>query len=184
MFDRFTVNARKALNVAKSEAVRLQHERINTEDILAGVVLVEGSHANEVLRHSDLATEVVADGIRKAVNAERDGPRRGARARSLPFARESKRVLEMALGSASELGHNYIGTTHLLLGLLREERGLGGQVLRELGLDHERVEKVVASVESSRSSSSGSRRGCFLIAAAPIFLVWLALLFGLLVDVL
>lgn len=138
-FDSFTDRARKALSFARKEAERMNHDYIGTEHILLGIVCEGAGVAACTLEnlHVDLAR--VRNEIEKTVKQGEHPVTSGP----LPFTPLAKRVLEYAIEEAKALDHHYVGTEHLLLGLMREENGLGGQVLENLGLTQEAIRKEV-----------------------------------------
>ncbi|MFB9836819.1 Clp protease N-terminal domain-containing protein [Actinoallomurus acaciae] len=141
MFERFTDTARRVVVYAKEEALLLDHDFIGTEHILLGLL------------HDDTETAV---GVLTSLGAMLTPARaqveemlgRGERppVDPIPFTARAKKVLELSLREALQLGHNYIGSEHILLGLLREEEGGGTEVLRRLGIDAEEVRRGVLAV--------------------------------------
>ncbi|MFV1979615.1 MAG: ATP-dependent Clp protease ATP-binding subunit [Rhodothermia bacterium] len=126
----FTDRVRKVLAMAREEAVRLQHDYVGTEHILLGLIREGDGVAAEVLRNlaADLddLLRLVEDNIRPGKSSTPIG--------ELPYTTRAKKVLEYAMAEARELNHSYVGTEHLLLGLLREEKGLAAKVLGQLGI--------------------------------------------------
>src|SRR5262247_3479566 len=139
MFDRFTDRARKVMNLAKSEAQRLNHEYIGTEHILLGLVQEGSGVAANVLRNMGIDLKRIRAEIEKLVKGSSTMVPMG----NLPFTPRAKKVLELALEEASQLGHNYIGTEHLLLGLIKENEGIAARVLLNLGVKLEDVREEV-----------------------------------------
>jgi ATP-dependent Clp protease ATP-binding subunit ClpC len=127
----FTERTRKALAMAREEAARLHHEYVGTEHILLGLLSEEDGIPAAVLRNldvdSDLVRQLIGETVRAGRGAHLTGP-------DLPYTSRAKKVLELAVSEARELSHSYVGTEHLLLGLLREEKGIAGQVLTHAGL--------------------------------------------------
>jgi ATP-dependent Clp protease ATP-binding subunit ClpC len=140
MFEKFTDRARKVINLARQEAERLGHEFIGTEHILLGLVKEGSGVAANVLENLDVDLEKVRLEVEKYVSTP--GETMSA-ASSLPFTPKAKKVLELAMEEARNLEHNYIGTEHLLLGLLREQEGMAAQVLLNLGVKLEDVRAEV-----------------------------------------
>ena len=139
MFDRFTDRAKKVMNLARQEAQRFNHEYLGTEHVLLGLVQEGSGVAANVLKQMgvDLAK------IRTEVeNIVKTGPSMVTMGQ-LPFTPRAKKVLELSLEEASNLGHNYIGTEHLLLGLIKENEGIAAQVLMNLGVKLEEVREEV-----------------------------------------
>ncbi len=127
----FTERTRNTLAVAREEAVRLDHEYIGTEHILLAVLADRDGVAHAVLE--SLGTD--RDAIRAKVDeVVTPGRRTSPVGPDLPYTTRAKRVLELANTEATELQHPYLGTEHLLLGLLREEKGVGAQVLTHSGV--------------------------------------------------
>ncbi len=139
MFDRFTDRARKVMNLAKSEAQRLNHEYIGTEHILLGLVQEGSGVAANVLRNMGIDLKRIRAEIEKLVKGSATMVPMG----NLPFTPRAKKVLELSLEEASQLGHNYIGTEHLLLGLIKESEGIAARVLTNLGVKLEDVREEV-----------------------------------------
>jgi Clp amino terminal domain, pathogenicity island component len=130
MFERFTDRARRVLVLAQEEARLLDHNFIGTEHILLGLVRESDGVAARALALLDIRLEVVRDKVQETI-----GPAATAQTGSPPFTPRAKRVMEFSLREALQLGHNYIGTEHLLLGLVREGEGVAAQVLIGLGAD-------------------------------------------------
>ena len=151
--ERFTDRARRAIVLAQEEASLLGHDWIGTEHLLLGL-LAEGdgvaAKALESLRVSLLAVRSQVEQI--------VGRRPGAPAGHIPFTPRAKKVLELSLREALQLGHNYIGTEHILLGLVREGEGLAAQVLVTLGADLSRVREQVLTELPGPPESISSRR--------------------------
>jgi ATP-dependent Clp protease ATP-binding subunit ClpC len=139
MFDRFTDRARKTMGLARLEAQRLTHDYIGTEHMLLGLILEGSGVAADVLKNLDIDTKRVRAEVLKLVTPGDSMVTMG----QLPFTPRGKRVLELALEEASTIGHNYIGTEHLLLGLIREEHGVAARVLRSVGLSAESVREEI-----------------------------------------
>jgi len=138
MFDRFTANARKLMVRAREEALRFQHDYIGTEHMLLGAVASEGSVARVALTR--LGIDIPR--LRAAVE-ERVHPGSHDGMRQLPFSRVAKRALEGSLETAQALGHEHIGTGHVLLGLLLAGKGTAAAVLTELGVTSDTARPVV-----------------------------------------
>ena len=139
MFDRFTDRARKVMGLARQEAQRFNHDYIGTEHILLGLIQEGSGVAANVLKNMDIELKKIRGEIEKMVKT---GPTMVTMGQ-LPFTPRAKKVLELALEEASNLGHNYLGTEHLLLGLLRESEGIAAQVLMNLGIKLEDVREEV-----------------------------------------
>ncbi len=139
MFDRFTDRARKVMGLARQEAQRLNHEYIGTEHILLGLVQEGSGVAANVLKNLDIDLKKIRQEVEKIVKS---GPNMVTMGQ-LPFTPRAKKVLELALEEASNLGHNYIGTEHILLGLIKEQDGKAAKVLQNLAVKLETVREEV-----------------------------------------
>ncbi|HVH40604.1 MAG TPA: ATP-dependent Clp protease ATP-binding subunit [Gemmatimonadaceae bacterium] len=130
----FTERVRKVLAMAREEAARLHHEYVGTEHILLGLIREGEGVAAAVLQNLSVDLEEIQQKIEETVKkgkaAQATGP-------DLPYTSRAKKVLELAMGEARELNHSYVGTEHLLLGLLREEKGIAAQVLTDAGVNLE-----------------------------------------------
>ncbi len=159
MFERFTDRARKIMALANQEAQRFNHEYIGTEHILLGLVREGSGVGANVLKNLDVDLRKVRLEIEKLVKSGPDMVTMG----KLPQTPRAKKVIEYAIEEARALNHNYVGTEHLLLGLLRESEGVAAQVLMNLGLKLDKVREEVLnllgagldSAELNNNSSSG-----------------------------
>ncbi|MEE2883335.1 MAG: ATP-dependent Clp protease ATP-binding subunit [Planctomycetota bacterium] len=142
MFDRFTDRARKVMALARKEAQRFSHDFIGTEHILLGLVQEGSGVAANVLKNLDVDSGKIRAEIERQVQGGHSIVHMG----QLPFTPRAKRVLELCQEAAKELRHNYIGTEHLLLGLIREEQGVAATVLKDLGLRLEDVRNEVLEI--------------------------------------
>src|SRR5512147_487671 len=142
MFERFTDRARKVMALANQEAQRFNHEYIGTEHILLGLVKEGSGVGANVLKNLDVDLRKVRLEVEKLVKA---GPEMVTMGK-LPQTPRAKKVIEYAIEEARNLNHNYVGTEHLLLGLLREHDGVAAQVLRNLGLKLEEVREEVLNL--------------------------------------
>jgi ATP-dependent Clp protease ATP-binding subunit ClpA len=159
MFERFTERARQVVVFAQDEARSLRHNYIGTEHILLGLLREEEGLAARVLDSLDVTAEEVRAHVGRIVG-EGDEVVTG----QIPFTPRARRTLELALREALQIGHNYIGTEHILLGLVHEQDGVGALVLRELGVDSEMVTRHVVDVlagsgERESSAALGARLG-------------------------
>ena len=166
MFDRFTDRAKKVMNLARQEAQRFNHEYLGTEHILLGLVQEGSGVAANVLKNMSIDLTKIRAEVEKIVKT---GPSMVTMGQ-LPFTPRAKKVLELSMEEASNLGHNYIGTEHLLLGLIKENEGIAAQVLMNLGVKLEDVRDEVLEVlganteesdeeeESGESQSGGSEQ--------------------------
>ena len=145
MFERFTERARQVVVLAQDEARALKHNYIGTEHILLGLLREEEGLAARVLESLDITVEEVRAQVARIVG-QGDEVTTG----QIPFTPRAKKVLELALREALSLGHNYIGTEHILLGLVREGEGVAARVLVDLGADLFRVRLQVMGLISGR----------------------------------
>lgn len=145
MFNRFTERARKVILLAKEEAKRFNHDYIGTEHILLGLVREGEGVAAAVLASFGLSSDKIRLEVEKLVQP---GPTTVVSG-DLPFTPKAKKVIELAMEEARSLGHNYIGTEHLLLGLIREGEGVASQVLVNLGLELGKVRDEVMNLLGS-----------------------------------
>src|SRR5690348_14278469 len=136
----FTERVRNVLAMAREESVRLRHEYVGTEHILLGLIREGEGVAATALQNLEIDLDELQAGIENVVKkgqAGNTGP-------DLPYTSRAKKVLELAMTEARELNHTYVGTEHLLLGLVREQNGIGAQVLIERGVtsDNARAETL------------------------------------------
>jgi ATP-dependent Clp protease ATP-binding subunit ClpC len=141
----FTDRVRKVLAMAREEAIRLQHDYVGTEHILLGLIREGEGVAAAVLTNLNVDLEQIHERVEESVRKGKATIALG----ELPYTSRAKKVLEFAMAEARDFNHSYVGTEHLLLGLLREEKGIAAQVLNSLGvtLDEAREEtlKVLGS---------------------------------------
>jgi ATP-dependent Clp protease ATP-binding subunit ClpC len=150
MFERFTDRARKVVVLAQEEARLLNHNYIGTEHILLGLIHEDEGVAAETLGSIGISLEAVRAQVKEIVGRGRQSP-----PAHIPFTPRAKKVLELSLREARQLGHNYIGTEHILLGLIREGAGVAAQVLKQFGADLTRVRDEVLAV-IGEGSAEGS----------------------------
>ena len=152
MFERFTERARQVVVLAQEEARTLKHNYIGTEHILLGLLREEEGLAARVLESLDITVERVRAQVVRIVGSGEE-----VTSGQIPFTPRAKKVLELALREALSLGHNYIGTEHILLGLVRENEGVAARILRQLDADAEKIRNEVIQrlPEEARQSSSG-----------------------------
>ncbi len=162
MFERFTDRARRVVVLAQEEARHLNHNYIGTEHILLGLIHEGEGVAARGLQSLDIDLDAVRSQVTEVIGQGQQSP-----SGHIPFTPRAKKVLELSLREALQLGHNYIGTEHILLGLIREGEGVAAQVLEKLGADLPKVRQTVIQLlsgaegeerGSSSSSSSGSSR--------------------------
>ena len=132
MFERFTDRARRIMVLAQEAARALNHNYIGTEHLLLGLIVERDGIAARALTSAGITEDGVRQQIGKAVGHGPSG-HSGQRPSHIPFTPQAKKVLELSLRESTELGHTYIGTEHLLLGLVREGKGPGPQILAQLG---------------------------------------------------
>jgi ATP-dependent Clp protease ATP-binding subunit ClpC len=138
VFERFTDRSRRVVVLAQEEAKLLNHDYIGTEHILLGLIREGQGVAAAALDSLGVSGESVRQRVQEIIGAGDAAP-----TGPIPFTPRAKKVLELALREAQKLGHTYIGTEHLLLGLIREGEGVAAQVLEELGADLNRVRQEV-----------------------------------------
>jgi ATP-dependent Clp protease ATP-binding subunit ClpC len=159
MYERFTDRARKVMQLANQEAQRFNHEYIGTEHILLGLVKEGSGVAANVLKNLDIDLRKIRLEVEKIVQSGPDMVTMG----KLPQTPRAKKVIEYSIEEARNLNHNYVGTEHLLLGLLREQEGVAAQVLMNLGLKLEDVREEVLNLlghnmDSGESGGGGGER--------------------------
>ena len=155
MFERFTDRARRVVVLAQEEARMLNHNYIGTEHILLGLIHEGEGVAAKALESLDISLQ----GVREKVQ-EKIGPGQNAPSGHIPFTPRAKKVLELSLREALQLGHNYIGTEHILLGLIREGEGVAAQVLVEMNADLNKVRQQVIQLLSGYSGGNqGEKAG-------------------------
>src|SRR5438477_915115 len=160
MYERFTDRARKVMQLANQEAQRFNHEYIGTEHILLGLVKEGSGVAANVLKNLDIDLRKIRLEVEKIVQSGPDMVTMG----KLPQTPRAKKVIEYSIEEARNLNHNYVGTEHLLLGLLREQEGVAAQVLMNLGLKLEDVREEVLNLlghnmEANEGGSGGGGGG-------------------------
>ncbi|GGM04212.1 ATP-dependent Clp protease ATP-binding subunit [Nakamurella endophytica] len=143
MFERFTDRARRVVVLAQEEARMLNHNYIGTEHILLGLIHEGEGVAAKALESMGIALEGVRAQVEEIIGQGQQAP-----SGHIPFTPRAKKVLELSLREALQLGHNYIGTEHILLGLIREGEGVAAQVLQKLGADLNRVRQQVLQLLS------------------------------------
>ncbi|MDP9070661.1 MAG: ATP-dependent Clp protease ATP-binding subunit [Actinomycetota bacterium] len=154
MFERFTDRARRVLVLAQEEARLLNHNFIGTEHILLGLIHEGEGVAAKALESLGISLEAVREKVEETI-----GPAGSSTTGSPPFTPRAKKVLELSLREALQLGHNYIGTEHMLLGLVREGEGVAAQVLVNLGADLSRVRQQVIQLLSGYQGKEGTTQG-------------------------
>ncbi|MGE5228716.1 MAG: ATP-dependent Clp protease ATP-binding subunit [Deltaproteobacteria bacterium] len=152
MFERFTERARQVVVLAQEEARSLKHNYIGTEHLLLGLLREEEGVAARVLDGLEVSVEEVRAAVVRIVGSGEESPQG-----QIPFTPRAKKVLELALREALSLGHNYIGTEHILLGLVREDEGVAARILLDLDAEPEKIRGEVMRALSGpgRRSSQG-----------------------------
>ena len=151
----FTDRVRKVLQMAREEAARLHHEYVGTEHILLGLIREGEGVAAAVLTNLNVDLEEIQQKIEETV---KKGKAAAAAGPDLPYTSRAKKVLELAMSEARELNHSYVGTEHLLLGLLREEKGIAAQVLTDAGVNLEQARAETLRLLGSEMPSAGAER--------------------------
>ncbi len=154
MFERFTDRARRVVVLAQEEARLLNHNYIGTEHILLGLIHEGEGVAAKALESLGISLEGVRSQVEEIIGQGGSSP-----SGHIPFTPRAKKVLELSLREALQLGHNYIGTEHILLGLIREGEGVAAQVLVKLGADLSRVRQQVIQLLSGYSGSGSQGQG-------------------------
>jgi ATP-dependent Clp protease ATP-binding subunit ClpC len=155
MYERFTDRARKVMQLANQEAQRFNHEYIGTEHVLLGLIKEGSGVAANVLKNLDVDLRKIRLEVEKLVQSGPDMVTMG----KLPQTPRAKKVIEYSMEEARNLNHNYVGTEHILLGLLREQEGVAAQVLMNLGLKLEEVrEEVLNLLGHGMESGEGGER--------------------------
>ena len=148
MFEKFTDKARRVVVLAQEEAKLLNHNYIGTEHILLGLIHEGEGVAAKALESLDISLDQVREQVQEIIGQGQQAP-----TGHIPFTPRAKKVLELSLREALQLGHSYIGTEHLLLGLIREGEGVAAQVLTKLGADTNRVRQQVIQLLSGHQAS-------------------------------
>ncbi|MDP9844679.1 ATP-dependent Clp protease ATP-binding subunit ClpC [Streptosporangium lutulentum] len=145
MFERFTDRARRVVVLAQEEARQLSHDHIGTEHILLGLIGEEGGVAGQTLRNFGIGGEQIRNDVEEIIGRGEESP-----GGHIPFTPRAKKVLELSLREALNLHHGYIGTEHILLGLIREGEGIAAQVLVNRGARLEAVRAQVIALTGRR----------------------------------
>src|SRR4051812_14757907 len=160
MFERFTERARQVVVLAQEEARTLKHNYIGTEHILLGLLREEEGLAARVLESLDITVERVRAQVVRIVGSGEE-----VTSGQIPFTPRAKKVLELALREALSLGHNYIGTEHILLGLVRENEGVAARILLDFDADSEKIRNEVIRMLSGPGGRRQSGQGAGAAAA-------------------
>ncbi len=166
MFERFTDRARRVVVLAQEEARMLSHNYIGTEHILLGLIHEGDGIAAKALESLGVSLEAVRSQVEEIIGQGQQAP-----SGHIPFTPRAKKVLELSLREALQLGHNYIGTEHILLGLIREGEGVAAQVLHKLGADLNRVRQQVIQLLSGYQGKEQQTAGTAPEAAPSSSLV-------------
>src|SRR5881409_905082 len=166
MFERFTDRARRVVVLAQEEARMLNHNYIGTEHILLGLIHEGEGVAAKALESLNISLEAVRQQVEEII-----GQGQAAPTGHIPFTPRAKKVLELSLREALQLGHNYIGTEHILLDLIREGEGVAAQVLQKLGADLNRVRQQVIQLLSGYQGKEAQAAGTAPEAAPSSSLV-------------
>lgn len=150
--ERFTQRARRVLSLAHEEAERLHHNYIGTEHLLMGLMREEGGIAGRVLRELGLETARVKEMVERLTGVGRHAAGR------IELAPATEQVLQVAIEEARRMGHHYIGTEHLLLGMVRQGEGVGLEVLRRLGITPEQIRRQTRRILQESSSRRSAQR--------------------------
>jgi hypothetical protein len=151
MFERFTDRARRVIVLAQEEATMLGHGYVGTEHILLGLIHEGEGIAAKALESLGISLDTVRQQVEEIIGQGQDAP-----SGHLPFTPRAKKVLELSLRESLQLGHNYLGTEHILLGLIREGDGVAAQVLVRLGADLNRVRHQVIQLIAGRPPREGA----------------------------
>ncbi|MFN0284233.1 MAG: ATP-dependent Clp protease ATP-binding subunit [Kineosporiaceae bacterium] len=154
MFERFTDRARRVVVLAQEEARMLNHNYIGTEHILLGLIHEGEGVAAKALESLGISLDAVREQVQEIIGQGQQAP-----SGHIPFTPRAKKVLELSLREALQLGHNYIGTEHILLGLIREGEGVAAQVLVKLGADLNRVRQQVIQLLSGYQGKEPATTG-------------------------
>ncbi len=161
MFGRFTERAQKVLALAQEEAVRLGHNNIGTEHILLGLIREGEGIAAKALLALGLGPEKIQKEVEALIGRGHDA------SQTIHYTPRAKKVIELSMDEARKLGHSYVGTEHILLGLIREGEGVAARVLNNLGVSLNKARQQVLQLLGSNESSSGHQGGGAVSANTP-----------------
>ncbi|MBU0534088.1 MAG: ATP-dependent Clp protease ATP-binding subunit [Candidatus Omnitrophica bacterium] len=150
MYNRFTERARKVLALAKEEARRLGHDFVGTEHIVLGILREGSGVACAVLQRMNLQSDLIKEATEEITGKGPNVLNFG----EISFTPKARRVLELAMEESRNLGHSYVGTEHLLLGILREKEGIGAQILGDLGISIEKTREEIVQIQGGFISSA------------------------------
>ncbi|WP_018924700.1 ATP-dependent protease ATP-binding subunit ClpC [Salsuginibacillus kocurii] len=153
MFGRFTERAQKVLALAQEEAIRLGHNNIGTEHILLGLIREGDGIAAKALHALSLESEQIQQEVETLIGAGQEG------SKTIHYTPRAKKVIELSMDEARKLGHSYVGTEHVLLGLIREGEGVAARVLNNLGVSLNKARQQVLQLLGSNESSANNNNG-------------------------
>ncbi|TWI53595.1 ATP-dependent protease ATP-binding subunit ClpC [Halalkalibacter nanhaiisediminis] len=153
MFGRFTERAQKVLALAQEEAVRLGHNNIGTEHILLGLIREGEGIAAKALQALGLGSEKIQKEVESLIGKGQEG------SKTIHYTPRAKKVIELSMDEARKLGHSYVGTEHILLGLIREGEGVAARVLNNLGVSLNKARQQVLQLLGSNEGGSSSQQG-------------------------
>jgi hypothetical protein len=162
LFERFTDRARRVVVLAQEEARRLNHDHVGTEHILLGLIDEGEGVAAQALESLGISLESARQQVEEIIGRGQQAP-----SRHIPFTPRAKKVLELTLREAMQLGHNYVGTEHILLGLIREGEGVAAQVLVNLGGDLSTVRQQVIQLLQGYQDRDQPRSARLMRQRAP-----------------
>jgi hypothetical protein len=163
MFERFTDRARRVVVLAQDEGQRLNHGHIGTEHILLGLLREGEGIAATALQSLGISLEAARDSVERITGRGTPSP-----SGHIPFSPRTKKVLELSLREALQLGHNYISTEHILLGLIREGQGLAAQIVVQLGADLPRLREQTLSILSGDPGTEATPHPRFIPRPGPV----------------
>ena len=169
MFERFTDRARRVVVLAQEEARMLNHDYIGTEHILLGLIHEGDGVAYRALTQMGISLADVRRAIQEIIGEGHRTP-----TGHIPFTPRAKKVLELSLREALQLGHNYIGTEHILLGLVREGEGVAAQVLERFGANLDQVRHTVIELLSGYAGAQSAAVGSGSVEEVEAVLAWSA----------
>ena len=164
MFERFTERARRVVVLAQEESRLLNHNYIGTEHLLLGLLHEGEGVAAKALEELGISLDAVRQRVEDMIGQGSSAPIEG----HIPFTPRAKKVLELALREGLQLGHNYIGTEHILLGLVREGEGVAAQVLVQMGADLDRVRHATIQLLSGYGGKSPESGGAYATEALRV----------------
>ncbi len=163
MFERFTDRARRVVVLAQQEAAGLDHDYIGTEHLLLGLIHEGEGVAAQALGGLGISQEAVRQKVEEMIGRGKEPPPSG----HIPFTPRAKKVLELSLRESLQLGHDYIGTEHILLGLIRESAGVAAQALGQLGVDLGRLRQQVITLAGSPEGQEAEARPLHFQVSPP-----------------